>query len=578
MASRSLPLLALLPAFASCGDAAQAPRVQVATSLLMPRALLDRVTKLTITVLEGDAACDVATGKVTPGTAREIVTKRALGTSGCAAGAKFCGELTIDKSDAVRVFSATGTGDGDAVLATGCASAKVDADAVPVAIKMVRFLSPAVCGDGTLQPTEQCEPGGSALCDETCQSNELLLSVGASANKTSTGVVGDKTSPSLLWPTGSAAAGWFYAFYTDRATGFPNNSDVAMRVMGDDLSALSSPPAPVAFATASLFLPNGSNSGALPPTAAPYQQSLPKAALASGVLWVAFQDEDVPQGNGVDVHLRSMDVRGVPVQGLVPIGVNGAAGAGEAGIQGAPAIAGSAKGRVFVAWEDATGGKIAGRTVTSGTPPTLGTQNDLSTNTGNVHVSVAPTTSGWVAVWQSGTGIKLRVVNEDGTPQGAELLVNDGAAQAEKPEVASLPDGRFAVTWSAGGDVFVQRYDAKGAKVAGDQASPVNDRVTAGTQGSVAITSTSAAGGSYVLAWLDEDTGHVRARMLGGDRGFLFNNVDGQASEFQASRVDGRTRATPSVIAGGSGPYVAVGWEDRTSGGIVVRRLPVPTE
>ena len=133
-------------------------------------------------------------------------------------------------------------------------------------------------------------------------------------------------------------------------------------------------------------------------------------------------------------------------------------------------------------------------------------------------MSVAATTTGWVAVWQSGTGIKLRVVNEDGTPQGSEQTVNEGGTVTERPRVASLPDGRFAVTWSAGGDVFVQRYDAKGAKVAGDQASPVNDVVKDGEQITPSIASTSAAGGSYVVAWLDagiEPRPRAHARRLG---------------------------------------------------------------
>ena len=68
--------------------------------------------------------------------------------------------------------------------------------------------------------------------------------------------------------------------------------------------------------------------------------------------------------------------------------------------------------------------------------------------------------------------------------------------------------------------------------------------------------------------------------MLGGSAGFLFNNVNGQSTEFQASRTEGRTRANPAVASGGSGPFVAIGWEDKsaTGAGIVARRFPLPTE
>jgi hypothetical protein len=66
---------------------------------------------------------------------------------------------------------------------------------------------------------------------------------------------------------------------------------------------------------------------------------------------------------------------------------------------------------------------------------------------------------------------------------------------------------------------------------------------------------------------------------VGGASGFLFNNVDGQPSEFQASLLDGRQRDNPAIAVGGSGQYIAVGWEDKSpspGAGIVARRFPVP--
>jgi hypothetical protein len=259
------------------------------------------------------------------------------------------------------------------------------------------------------------------------------------------------------------------------------------------------------------------------------------------------------------------------------LGINGGA-AGEANIQGVPSIAAGPGDHLFIAWEDAGLGKIAGRTLAP--PSTLGSQNDLSTGTGNKGVSVAATPTGWVAVWQSGTGVKLRVVNQDGTPQGSEQTVNEAGTVSERPRVASLSDGRFAVTWNAGGDIFLQRYDAKGAKIPGDQTAPLNDVVKDGEQVTPSVAGTTAAGGSYAVVWLDAGTSHIRGRMLGGSAGFLFNNVNGQSSEYQASRADGRTRANPVVVAGGSGPFVAIAWEDKsaTGSGIVVRRFPLPSE
>jgi hypothetical protein len=587
MFRRVLPPLLLGTALASaCAETNEAPRVAIQTNLALPKGVLDRVTKLSLTVLEGSVTCDEAAGQTTlPGgpTAATEVAKRDLATTGCAAGVTFCGDITIEKSDALRVFSAVAKGPDDATLAIGCAQAKVDRDALPLAIKMFRYLAPPDCSDAIIQPTEQCAPGGSAICDATCQTKELLLSVGSTQTGTQTGVAGDKTDPYLLWPAGPATGttGRFFAFYTDKAVTGSGNVEVSLRAMTADLSPISAGESP-ALAAGSIYLPNGPTFPAPP---APFAQSAPSAAFLNGKYYVVFQDDTRTVQTGQDIHLRSMDGALVAEQGATPLGINGGpagtggtSGAGEAAIQGGPSVAAGPRDRLFIAWEDTGQGKIAGRTLSP--PSTLGNQNDLSTGNGNKGVSVAATTTGWVAVWQSGTGIKLRVVNEDGTPQGSEQTVNEGGTATERPRVASLSDGRFAVTWSAGGDVFVQRYDTKGAKIAGDQASPVNDVVKDGDQTTPSIAGTSSVSGSYVVAWLDVGSKHVRARMLGGSTGFLFNNVNGQSSEFQASRTEGRTRANPAVAAGGSGPFVAIGWEDKSAmgAGIVARRFPLPTE
>lgn len=584
MLRRVLTLGLLGAALASaCAETNEAPRVAITTDLTLPKGVLDRVAKLNLTVLEGSVTCDPAAGQTAlpdgPEGAREIAT-RELATTGCAAGVKFCGDLTIEKSDAIRVFTATAKGDGDATLAIGCAQAKVDQDALPIAIKMFRYLAPADCSDSVLQPTEQCTPGGTAVCDDSCLSKELLLSTGSTQNGTQTGGPGDKSDPYLVWPQQSGMQGRFFAFYTDRAVSGSNNVEVSLRAMTADLSPIGAAESP-ALAAGSIYLPNGPTFPAPP---APRQQSAPSAAFLKGKFYVAFQD-DTGTSNGIDIRLRSMDTALVAEQGATPLGVNGGpagtggtSGAGEPAIQGVPSIAAGPRDRLFIAWEDAGAGKVAGRTLSP--PSTLGNQIDLSTGTGNKGVSVAATSNGWVAVWQSGTGIKLRAINEDGVPQGSEQTVNEGGAVSERPRVASLPDGRFAVVWSAGGDVFVQRYDAKGAKLAGDQSTAVNDVVTNGDQGAPAIGATSAAGGSYAIAWLDAPTGNVNARMLGGTAGFLFNSVNGQSTEFQASRGEDRTRANPAVASGGSGPFVAIAWEDKTApaAGIVVRRFPLPSE
>jgi hypothetical protein len=559
---------------ASCGDEGAPVQASIVTNLTAPRALLDRADRLDLRVLEGPVSCDAATGATKPPDAQggKEIARSALGKTGCASGARFCGELRIEKSSVNRVFEAKAKDNAGAVLAVGCAEAKVELDALPLTIKMFRFLAPAVCGDQQIQPTEQCEPGGTDLCDEACQSNELLLSIGDATNNTDTGSPGDKTDAFFLWPTQSGSAGRFFAFYTDRAVAGSNNVEVGLRVMSDQLAALDSPPA---LAKGSIFLPNG---GAFPPEPASFRQSMPQAAFFQGKYYVVFQDDNSPGSFGLDIHLRSLNELLQSDQGAEPLTINGreTPPTGEAAIQASPSIA-AGKDSLFIAWEDQGQGKIVGRTVNP--PGALGAQNDISGG-GSSRVQVAATASGWVAVWKTGTGIKLRTLKDDGSPDGPEQAVNDTGAGADRPRVAALPDGRFAVVWSAGSDVFFQRFDAKGAKIAGDQARPINDVVADGEQTAPAIAATPAAGGSYAVAWHDGSTGHVRARFLGGTGGFLFNNVNGQTTEFQASKVDDRERAAPVVAVGGAGPFVAIGWEDKSAAnsGVVVRRFPLPSE
>lgn len=554
----------------ACGTGDEPVRADIVTDLTVPRGVLEKAKQLELRVLDGEVTCDAATGVVTlpngDAAAREIA-KSDLGQQGCPPNARFCGTVSIEKSAAPRVFEATAR-DGASVLAIGCTTATIEQDAVPIAITMVRFLAPSVCGDGTIQPTEQCEPGGTDLCDAACQSNEVLLSTGSPGNRTATGKAGDKTDPFFLWPQGTGDGGRFLALFSDRALpsgGGGGSLEVGLRVMADDLSPATSPPA---FASGSIFLPNG---GVFPPEPTPRQQSLPQAALMGGKYYVVFQDD---VGATLDIHLRVVNHL-FQAEGTTPLGINGG-DAGEPGIQTAPAIAASGD-RLFIAWQDQAAGTIVGRTLDAALA--LGSQNQISTGNSNARPALAATPKGWVTVWKSDTGIKLRTIDENGTPSGGEQTVSEGGG-ADGGRVASLPDGRFAVTWSKGGDIFVQRYDERGLPIAGDQAQPINDVVTAGEQTQPAIAATPAAGGSYVVAWHDANSGHVRARFLGGTSGSLFNNVNGQATEFQASRVDGRDRAAPVVAVGGSAPFVAIGWEDTSpsNAGIVVRRFPLPTD
>src|SRR5688572_21225070 len=102
---------------AACGRAEDV-RVAVDTRLVAPRTVLEKADKLELRVLEGGTAtCDVATGAIADETSAKEIARQDLGDSGCASGIRFCGNLTIEKSDATRIFGATAKDAGGATIA-----------------------------------------------------------------------------------------------------------------------------------------------------------------------------------------------------------------------------------------------------------------------------------------------------------------------------------------------------------------------------------------------------------------------------------------------------------------------------
>ncbi|MEO7111124.1 MAG: hypothetical protein ABI183_11860, partial [Polyangiaceae bacterium] len=551
--------------------------IGVAPSLLFPHALLDNVTKVTVSVIDttSGADCDTTTGNPTGDVSKPILTKD-LASSGCASGAKFCGDLTITESDDALVFTAAGFDSGNNEVATGCNKATINQDAEPVSITMKRFIQPANCGDGTIQPTEQCDPPGASgdpVCDTNCHTEEILLSGGhspSSSSGTVAGKAGDKTNPMLVWPAQSGAPGRLWATFSDISD--PSATKVTMRVLSDNLEQYASQGPE--FQQYSFFMPNAVG-GTFPPGPGAGNQSAPSGASVSGSYYVAYQDDSA---GSLDVYIRSFDnIFGA--QQNDGLAVNGA----QAGKQDLASLAANASGAIVIAWQDETDGSVHARPFNTSTSA-FGTAITLSTGAGNVNPVIASNGSGFVCVWQSGNNISFATLGADGSLLSTAKNVNDAThtgAQSH-PSVAGTSDGTFAVVWEDGTsqDIFVQRYSAAGVAVAGDQATAINDLVTTGNQNAPTI----AAGSNFfVAAWADDSTGHIRARLLGKSAGFLFDNVDGQSDEFQADTGadSSRQRANPTAAVGGAGPFIAIGWEDKGPGGvpgIYTRRFPLPAQ
>lgn len=560
---------------AACSDEREAPRVRVSTNLLSPTSLLGAAKSLTINVYEEAAAisCDEKTGLTNATAESAVLTTATLDTS-CDDGASFCGELRVPIDPTTRTFEAIAQKSDGTKLAVGCATAVIDKADVALEMKMMRYITPAKCGNGKLEPTEQCESPGTSMCSSACQTTEFEIS--APTQGAVAAAEGDKYEPFFLWPAAADESGELFALYTDRT---PGQLDIGLRVLSSTLAPLSTP---AALTNNSIFMPNGS---AFPPSAAAKNQSSPAATRVGSTTYVVFQDDATTGVNGVDIHLRSIGTAFTSPEGAAPIGINGASGAGEVNVQSHPRIASGANGKLFVVWQnEGASGKIYGRTFTP-LGNALGNQQELSAGTSNTSPDVCATSTSFIVTWQSGADIKVRVVGLDGTPAGADQTVNDLPSSTDAhPQVASLDDGRFAVVWVSGtqgkGDIYVQRFNANGKKISGDQSAPANDVVATGDQVSPVICGMSALGGSYALAWLDSSSGNIRARLLGGTSDYVFNNVDGSRSEFAVTKGSNRPRRSPVVVVGGDGPLILIGWEDTSASGFGLfgRTFPLPTE
>lgn len=549
-------------------------QVGIAPSLVFPKGLLDGVTRVSVTVYDGaaGATCDPKTGVAKGGSP---LASKDLGTSGCAAGAKFCGDLQLEKSDDSRIFGAQAfNASSSTPVASGCTQATVNQDTLSVKIQMLRYVPPATCGGNPSPVPVQCASPGSdsdLVCGANCLSKEIYLSQG---DLSTTSDNRQKAKPVFLWPVGAQSK--FIGYWGDRSPA--GRTQVAMRIMSDDLHAFADQGPGVE--KGSFFLP-GDPSGSFPPLGQPQSQFNPTAVIAGAKVYVAFEDNEF---GTTAINLRTQNLAELiksdqPSQN--PVKISDAAGVAQA--NPSMALSGS---KVLVAWEN--GSNVVAKVIdTNGALSGGGNCGAACSAQKTLGAGKSPvvvgTSSGWLVAYQSGSDIKLLPVDAAGT-SGAEVKVNDGShsGNQEHPGVAVLPDGKVAVVWAdtgapSGAGIFVQRFDASLKPVSGDQTVRINDA----SLGDQSFPTVAAGSNFFVAAWVDNASGHVRARLLDGTTGFLFNSVSGQSTDFQASVEDGHARTSPAIAVGGAGPYLAIGWQDDTGApgsykGVFVRRFPNP--
>lgn len=581
-----------------CSTAPSSGPIALAPTLIAPKALLDGVTRLSVSVYDAAAVKCNTDGTATAGATlidnpskgpKALATKD-LGTANCQNGARFCGDVQIDPSPSARVFLALGLTSDGKTQATGCSTVTyASSNTNKLEIKMFRLIPQAVCGGKpSTYKVVQCDQPGMAMdpvCDAECLSKEQFLSHG-SGNPGQTSSTKNKEKAAFVWPAGSdPRANRFIAFAGDRSQ--TARTQVSMRVLDPDMypcvGAKCDPDRGGFVQLNSFFIPNDPNNFDISTQSGdPQSQFNPAAAFANDKYFVAFEDGT---GNTTKIALRTIKPDLSAEQPIAqPIALTMGNG------QKRPAMAASAAGKIFVAWE--ANGEIRGRTVDPAACAamcTLGAETLIGTGT---KPSVAGTATGWVVAFQGGAAVKLRAIDGGGAASGSEIDVstNGHTGNQESPSVAVLPTtGVVGVIWrdSGSGAIYAHRYTSALMPVTGETGpgAQVNDVTKADSSDEPALAAGSGAGGAYfAAAWVDRVTGHVRGRFLDGATGFLFNPVDGQVSEFQVTRTDPSTpadRHNPAIVIGGSSPYVAIGWEDNSGAGtgdkgIFARRFPVP--
>ena len=623
--SFGLPLVAVAD-LACNGGASSGVHVTLAPSLVFPQDTLAGVTSLTLAVYDAvnGVGCNSMTGQtmgVTSSTPQSI-TPPVLTSTGCAAGAKFCGTFQIGKSTTPRVFSAVADGANSAVIAYGCTQEVINTDNAGVQITMQPFVPPAVCGDMTVEFTEQCDPPSTAstplyFCDSNCHTVEEYLSTpDTTSGGTIAGKVGDKVRPQFVWPAGGA--GNFFATWGDRSPTPQTQIDV--RVLDPTLSLLATTALGMEASVASMFIPNDPTKP-LPPGLETGNQFAPSVAYSNSEYFVVFQDDDTtPTTNSLDIHLRSMQSSTLVADQApgMPKGINGQEGDGEPGVQNNPCVATGPQGNLYVVWQDSSGemmaggpGAITGRIISPllslGTTQYVVSGGTAGTGTG-ANPIVAGTSTGWVVVWtQQDLGaqqdIWMSIIDATGAPS-PPIQVNQAPhlnGIQDHPWVAASPSTTFfAVVWADHGaqsgaatEIAFQRFDVNQQPIAGDQAAGsqgvyLNSSNAGDQQVSPVIAETDANNGLYVAAWYDQTNSQIRARYLSttasvaSGNAFLPNyvNVGGTSADFEANTTatEGHARANPIVAIGGAGPFVVIGWEDLDSSqpGIYARRFPLP--
>ena len=196
------------------------------------------------------------------------------------------------------------------------------------------------------------------------------------------------------------------------------------------------------------------------------------AALANGNYAIAWDN-----GLNQNVFARVFSSGGVAQSAVIDV---------ETGAPGAsfPDVTALADGRFAVTYAEYTAGNVRGRIYqANGTPDGVGFAigTGFANAVDNQLQTAALYDGRFVTVWKTTAGeIAGQVMFADGTPDGAAFIVNTNTTgDQSRPTIATLADGRFAVSWESGAGaapetIFTTIFDPRDAGLNGS-ASSFND-------------------------------------------------------------------------------------------------------
>jgi hypothetical protein len=239
------------------------------------------------------------------------------------------------------------------------------------------------------------------------------------------------------------------------------------------------------------------------------------------------------------------------------------------GAQQLPRVAADPNGGIVVVWlsdgQDGSQNGVFARRYGGGFGTPSGAQFRVNTYTTGQQYSPAVAKDGsgnFVVAWESYHdgdlgGIFAQRYDASGTPLGTEFRVNSSTTNLQfQPDVGMSSAGSFVVVWSTfspGGTVFLQRYEAGGAPLGGQL--QVNTYSGSNYAGRVAVTPA----GDFVVVWTNNSGSRdVRARRFSAAGAPL-------GSDFRVNETSATILTTPAVAVDSAGNFV-VAWISDSAG------------